>query len=232
MSDRIKASERLQKLREAGVLDEHEFETQKRSVFDDNSHSHPSVDTQTRDSADNRVILTDEDVSIDNALRGRRQFNIYKFIAVTIAFVYVAITFDLLNMAEDTFSKILMVSALAASHFIFDIIYDAAPIVAMVAVSIILSIPLYLIGTFISGTTMGIVTIEQSSTPVTIDLKDQTISMASGQCWPFAIEAEAKSMLLEGLDAIDLSLKMGDDIAAWQQADRLARPWIYLGAHE
>ena len=78
----------------------------------------------------------------------------------------------------------------------------------------------------------AIATIEQSSTPVTIDLKDQTISMASGQCWPFAIEAEAKSMLLEGLDAIDLSLKMGDDIAAWQQADRLARPWIYLGAHE
>ena len=78
----------------------------------------------------------------------------------------------------------------------------------------------------------AIATIEQSSTPVTIDLKDQTISMASGQCWPFAIEAEAKSVLLEGLDAIDLSLKMGDDIAAWQQADRLARPWIYLGAHE
>lgn len=78
----------------------------------------------------------------------------------------------------------------------------------------------------------AIATIEQSSTPVTIDLKDQAISMAGGQCWPFAIEAEAKSVLLEGLDAIDLSLKMGDDIAAWQQADRLARPWIYLGAHE
>lgn len=157
MLHRIEALERLQKLREAGVLDEHEFETQKQSVFSDNGHSQPSVDTEDVDSDDHRVILTDEDVSIDNALRGRRWFNIYKFIAVTIAFVYVAITFDLPDIAEDTFSKILVVAALAASHFILDIIYDAAPIVAMVPVSIILSMPPYLIGVLISGTTMGVV---------------------------------------------------------------------------
>jgi 3-isopropylmalate/(R)-2-methylmalate dehydratase small subunit len=39
-------------------------------------------------------------------------------------------------------------------------------------------------------------------------------------------------MLMEGLDSIDLSLKMADDIAAWQAADRAARPWIYLGANK
>ena len=38
-------------------------------------------------------------------------------------------------------------------------------------------------------------------------------------------------MLLEGLDAIDLSLKMAEEITAWQKADRDARPWIYLGAN-
>lgn len=36
-------------------------------------------------------------------------------------------------------------------------------------------------------------------------------------------------MLLEGLDAVDLTLKHGAEIAAWQARDRVERPWIYLG---
>ena len=71
--------------------------------------------------------------------------------------------------------------------------------------------------------------IEKTKEPVTINLADQTIS-AQGQSWTFPIDKEAKAMLLEGLDAIDLSLKMAADIATWQEADRAARPWIYLGA--
>ena len=73
--------------------------------------------------------------------------------------------------------------------------------------------------------------IEQSCASVSIDLQAQTIGIASGQSWSFPIEEEAKSMLLEGLDAIDLSLKMAEEITAWQDADRALRPWIYLGAN-
>jgi 3-isopropylmalate/(R)-2-methylmalate dehydratase small subunit len=62
---------------------------------------------------------------------------------------------------------------------------------------------------------------------VTIDLAQQSVS-AAGQTWQFAIDAEAKIMLLEGLDAIDLTLKHRDAIAAWTAADRQARPWVYL----
>lgn len=58
---------------------------------------------------------------------------------------------------------------------------------------------------------------------ITIDLAAQT---ASGHA--FAIDPEAKAMLLEGLDAIDLTLKHRAAIAAWQTADRQARPWVYL----
>ncbi|ASK88850.1 3-isopropylmalate dehydratase small subunit [Sphingorhabdus sp. SMR4y] len=76
----------------------------------------------------------------------------------------------------------------------------------------------------------AIATIEQSRAPVTINLQDQNIVSASGHSWDFPIDGEAKAMLLDGLDAIDLSLKMADDIARWQQSDRAARPWIYLGA--
>jgi 3-isopropylmalate/(R)-2-methylmalate dehydratase small subunit len=58
---------------------------------------------------------------------------------------------------------------------------------------------------------------------VTVDLPAQMIADH-----PFAIESEAKAMLVEGLDAIALTLKHAGAIAAWQDADRLKRPWIYL----
>ncbi|MEO9599483.1 3-isopropylmalate dehydratase small subunit [Parasphingorhabdus sp.] len=77
----------------------------------------------------------------------------------------------------------------------------------------------------------AIAEIERLAEPITIDLPSQTIKTADGKCWTFPIEEEAKSMLLEGLDAIDLSLKMADEITRWQSADRAARPWIYLGAN-
>jgi 3-isopropylmalate/(R)-2-methylmalate dehydratase small subunit len=58
---------------------------------------------------------------------------------------------------------------------------------------------------------------------LTVDLAAQKVNDHR-----FDIEAEAKMMLLEGLDAIDLTLKHCDAIAAWQAADKRARPWIYL----
>lgn len=74
--------------------------------------------------------------------------------------------------------------------------------------------------------------IADANSPVTIDLAAQKISVDAGQSWSFPIDEEAKAMLLEGLDAIDLSLKMAEDIATWQEADRAQRPWIYLGANQ
>lgn len=69
-----------------------------------------------------------------------------------------------------------------------------------------------------------------SGRPVTISLADQTIAIDADHSWTFPLETEAKAMLLEGLDAIDLSLKMADEISTWQRADQAARPWIYPGA--
>jgi 3-isopropylmalate/(R)-2-methylmalate dehydratase small subunit len=65
--------------------------------------------------------------------------------------------------------------------------------------------------------------------PVTVDLEAQIVSLPVGPSWTFPIGSEAKAMLLEGLDAIDLTLKHRDRIAAFVAADRKARPWIYLG---
>lgn len=65
--------------------------------------------------------------------------------------------------------------------------------------------------------------------PVTVDLEQQRVSLADGRRWSFEIGAEARAMLLEGLDAIDLSFKHRAEIAAFQAEDRKARPWIYFG---
>jgi 3-isopropylmalate/(R)-2-methylmalate dehydratase small subunit len=58
---------------------------------------------------------------------------------------------------------------------------------------------------------------------ITIDL----IAQMAGD-FHFDIDAEAKTMLLEGLDAIDLTLKHRATIADWQERDRKERPWVYL----
>lgn len=62
-----------------------------------------------------------------------------------------------------------------------------------------------------------------AGTTVRVDLAAQTVNS-----YKFEIGAEAKQMLIKGLDAIDLTLQHRDAIAAWQAADRSSRPYIYL----
>ena len=64
---------------------------------------------------------------------------------------------------------------------------------------------------------------------VTVDLPNQRVALDADRSWAFEIGAEAKAMLLEGLDAIDLTLKHQQQIAAFLAADRQIRPWIYPG---
>lgn len=63
---------------------------------------------------------------------------------------------------------------------------------------------------------------------ISVDLPAQRVVSPNGTVFGFEIGAEPKEMLLEGLDAVDLTLKRADAIAAWQTRDRAARPWIYL----
>lgn len=81
----------------------------------------------------------------------------------------------------------------------------------------------------------GIVPVELDSAPIaaetgaiTIDLPAQRVAGASGATWTFGIEPEAKTMLVDGLDEIGLTLQRRDQIEAFRAADRVARPWVYL----
>jgi 3-isopropylmalate/(R)-2-methylmalate dehydratase small subunit len=72
-----------------------------------------------------------------------------------------------------------------------------------------------------------ILALTSTGLPLTIDLLAQTVT--SGEVVSsFAVDAEAKAMLAEGLDAIDLTQQHADAISAFLGADRAARPWIYL----
>jgi len=64
--------------------------------------------------------------------------------------------------------------------------------------------------------------------PVSIDLESCELHAPGGAVQRFDIEPEAREMLLEGLDAIDLTMKHRSDIEAFWRADHATRPWIYL----
>jgi 3-isopropylmalate/(R)-2-methylmalate dehydratase small subunit len=62
---------------------------------------------------------------------------------------------------------------------------------------------------------------------VTVDLQRCCVVAPGGTRYPFEIEPEAREMLLEGLDAIDLTLKNRGAIDNFLARDRERRPWIY-----
>ena len=71
------------------------------------------------------------------------------------------------------------------------------------------------------------VPLADKNSELTVDLETMTISDGDGSKWVFELESEARTMLLEGLDPIDLTLKRADEISAFREADRKIRPWIY-----
>jgi 3-isopropylmalate/(R)-2-methylmalate dehydratase small subunit len=66
--------------------------------------------------------------------------------------------------------------------------------------------------------------IEALAQPVHVDLEAMQVN---GH--PFTLPDEARTMLMEGLDPVALTLRDADAIAAWQNADRKMRPWAWLG---
>jgi 3-isopropylmalate/(R)-2-methylmalate dehydratase small subunit len=62
---------------------------------------------------------------------------------------------------------------------------------------------------------------------VTVDLRRQVVIFPHGEEVGFEIEAVRRDALLEGLDEIGQTLKLSDAIAAFQQQDHAARPWVW-----
>ena len=61
-----------------------------------------------------------------------------------------------------------------------------------------------------------------------VNLVECTITGPDRRPDPFDIKPSDREMLMEGLDAIAVTMKRDDEILAFQARDRLKRPWIYL----
>lgn len=64
-------------------------------------------------------------------------------------------------------------------------------------------------------------------TQVTVDLSAQSIETPGGRRAHFSIPADVKQSLLEGLDAIDQTLRLRAAVEEFRAADRRKRPWVY-----
>jgi 3-isopropylmalate/(R)-2-methylmalate dehydratase small subunit len=62
---------------------------------------------------------------------------------------------------------------------------------------------------------------------LTVDLVESVIVDAQGARIAFVVPPAERRMLLEGQDAIGLTLLRRAEIEAFQQSDRLTRPWIW-----
>lgn len=66
---------------------------------------------------------------------------------------------------------------------------------------------------------------------IRVDLTRCVVVAPDGTEHAFEIAPADREMLLEGLDAIAVTMRRDDEILAFQGRDRLKRPWIYLDAH-
>jgi len=70
--------------------------------------------------------------------------------------------------------------------------------------------------------------IERADDPtVTVDLERGEIRLPENGLVRFAIPEERRAALLAGMDELDLLLTRGDALDAFQQRDRVARPWVW-----
>jgi 3-isopropylmalate/(R)-2-methylmalate dehydratase small subunit len=63
--------------------------------------------------------------------------------------------------------------------------------------------------------------------PFIVDLTHCLLTTPTGRQIVFTVDALRRESLLTGLDDVGLTLTCDDEIAQWQAADRVARPWIW-----
>ena len=68
---------------------------------------------------------------------------------------------------------------------------------------------------------------ERTPGPFTVDLERQVVLGPGGAEHPFDIDPLRRTLLLEGLDDIALTLRDANAITAWQARDRDLRPWVW-----
>jgi 3-isopropylmalate/(R)-2-methylmalate dehydratase small subunit len=73
------------------------------------------------------------------------------------------------------------------------------------------------------------VALNPQDNPLNIDLEGCLVTGPDGVIYAFELQAGDRLMLLEGLDAIDVTMKLKKAINAFKIVDLSKRPWAYLG---
>ena len=77
------------------------------------------------------------------------------------------------------------------------------------------------------GEIAAIVEANPAENRITINLEHRKLVAADGRTDAFEIAPADREMLMEGLDAIAVTMKRDDEILAFQARDRIRRPWVY-----
>jgi 3-isopropylmalate/(R)-2-methylmalate dehydratase small subunit len=70
--------------------------------------------------------------------------------------------------------------------------------------------------------------LEKGNRQMTVDLQAQTLTAPDGAVIKLTVDPARRDALLNGLDAIGLTMQTWDQISAWQAKDKARRPWSYL----
>jgi 3-isopropylmalate/(R)-2-methylmalate dehydratase small subunit len=68
----------------------------------------------------------------------------------------------------------------------------------------------------------------QPEAPFTVDLERQVVVPPNAAPLRFAIDGLRRRALMRGVDDLGLTAEHAPTVAAWQESDRAARPWVWL----
>ena len=74
---------------------------------------------------------------------------------------------------------------------------------------------------------IGLLTSGESGHTMAVDLVGQTVTLPGGESVAFEISPAHRTLLMEGLDEIGLTLLDIGEIEAFQRQDREKHPWVY-----
>lgn len=67
---------------------------------------------------------------------------------------------------------------------------------------------------------------------ITVDLEKKQVIRPHGEAFNFEVDDFRRHCLLNGLDDIGLTLNVADDIHAFEEQARQARPWVFQSLHQ
>ena len=130
LTNKLDSLERLQRLRDAGALNNDEFEMQKSYILNND-------DGEIENVVNTKTTITEYDVNIANSIRGKRRFSFLSGASIIFLLLIFAITNDFYGYEYGSISIIIYVILIIAVSLIVDLVYRYVPTIAILFVSLV-----------------------------------------------------------------------------------------------